>query len=72
VLNCSTANNECITSERSVRGPKQLAGQNVNIHCLAAFKVEASIGRLKLKRELVLWSGNEAERDTQEMRREGA
>jgi len=44
----------------------------VNIHCLAAFKVEASIGRLKSKRELVLWSGNEAERDTQEMRREGA
>jgi len=44
----------------------------MNVHCLAVFKVEASVGRPKLKRELTLWSGKEAKRDTQETRREGA
>jgi len=71
VLNCSTANNECVMSERRARGPKRLAGQNMNVHCLAVFKVEASVGRLKSKRELTLWSRKEAKRDTQETRREG-
>jgi len=50
----------------------RLAGQNVNIRRFVCVKVEVSVGRPKSKRELALWSRNEAKRDTQEMRREGA
>jgi len=38
VLNCSTADNECVTSERRTRSPKRLVGQNMNVCHLSALR----------------------------------
>ena len=72
MLNCLTAGNECVTSEQHARSPKQLAGQECECTLFGCVKVKASIKRPKSKRERALWSGNKAERSTQETRREGA